>query len=221
MIYGNALHRAVAQFLRRKQEGERPTLAQLEATFRSSWVGGGFISPEHERDRFEAGLAALRRFYADEADAPAPDLVEQRFSFMLGKDRIVGQWDRIDRTPRGAVITDYKSSTLDGDEDTPQRRAARNLQLPVYALAYQRTFGELPISTALHFLETGQRGEVAPTADALAAVGAVITSTAAKIRARHFPAEPERPESRTCNQCPYNAICPESWSARQVGGRGA
>ena len=221
MIYGNALHRAVAQFLRRKQEGERPTLAQLEATFRSSWVGGGFISPEHESDRFEAGLAALRRFHADETDAPPPDLVEQRFSFMLGNDRVVGQWDRIDRTPRGAVITDYKSSTLDGDEDTPQRRAARNLQLPVYALAYQRTFGELPVSTALHFLETGQRGEVAPSTEALGAVAAVISSTAAKIRARQFPAEPERPESRTCNQCPYNAICPESWSARQVGGRTA
>ena len=30
--------------------------------------------------------------------------------------------------------------------------------------------------------------------------------------------DPERPEARTCNQCPYNAICTESWTARQVRG---
>ena len=218
MVYGNALHRAVADFLRRKREGERPTLAQLEATFRSSWVGGGFISPDHESERFEAGLAALRRFFEDEQGKPAPDLVEQRFSFMLGNDRVVGQWDRVDRSPSGATVADYKSSVLDGDDDTPQRRAAKNMQLPVYALAYQKTFGELPEKTALIFLESGQRGEVKPTSDAMGAIGAVISSTAAKIRARSFPAEPERPEARTCNQCPYNAICTESWSARQARG---
>ena len=218
MVYGNALHRAVADFLRRKREGEKPTLAQVEATFRSSWVGGGFISPDHESERFEAGLAALRRFVADEKAKPAPDLVEQRFSFMLGNDRVVGQWDRVDRTAAGVEVADYKSTVLDGDEDTPQRRAAKNMQLPVYALAYQKTYGELPAKTALIFLETGQRGEVTPTAEAMGAIRAVITSTAAKIRARQFPAEPERPEARTCNQCPYNAICTESWTARQVRG---
>jgi DNA helicase-2/ATP-dependent DNA helicase PcrA len=218
MVYGSALHRAVADFLRRKREGEQPTLAQLEATFRSSWIGGGFISPDHESERFEAGLTALRRFFADEQGKPAPDLVEQRFSFMLGNDRVVGQWDRVDRTADGVEIADYKSSVLDGEEGTPQRRAAKNMQLPVYALAYQKTFGELPAKTALIFLESGQRGEVKPTPDAMGAIGAVITSTAAKIRARQFAADPERPEARTCSQCPYNAICTESWTARQVRG---
>ena len=221
MVYGSALHRAVADFLRRKREGEQPTLAQLEATFRSSWVGGGFISPDHESERFEAGLAALRRFFADEQGKPAPDLVEQRFSFMLGNDRVVGQWDRVDRTAAGVEVADYKSSVLDGEEDTPQRRAARNMQLPVYALAYQKTFGELPAKTALIFLESGQRGEVTPTPDAMGAIAAVVSSTAAKIRARQFAADPERPEARTCSQCPYNAICTESWTARQVRGGGA
>ena len=218
MVYGSALHRAVAHFLRRKQEGHAVPFSELEATFRSSWVGGGFISPDHESDRFEAGLAALRRFFEEEKGTPAPDLVEQRFSFMIGNDRVVGQWDRVDKTASGAEVADYKSSVLDGEEDTAQRRAAKNMQLPVYALAYQKTFGELPAKTALIFLESGQRGETKPTAEAMSAIAAVITSTAAKIRARQFPADPERPEARTCGQCPYNAICTESWSARQVRG---
>jgi len=131
---------------------------------------------------------------------------------------VVGQWDRIDRTADGAEVADYKSSILDGEEDTAQRRAAKNMQLPVYALAYQKTFGELPAKTSLIFLESGQRGEVKPTPDAMGAISAVITSTAAKIRGRQFAADPERPEARTCSQCPYNAICTESWSARQARG---
>jgi CRISPR/Cas system-associated exonuclease Cas4 (RecB family) len=137
---------------------------------------------------------------------------------MLGNDRVVGQWDRVDKTADGAIVSDYKSSVLDGEDDPPQRRAAKNMQLPVYALAYEKTFRELPAKTALIFLESGQRGEIKPTPDAMGAIGAVITSTAAKIRARQFPADPERPEARTCSQCPYNAICTESWTARQVRG---
>src|SRR5207237_7750065 len=122
MVYGSALHRAVADFLRRKREGEKPALAQVEATFRSSWIGGGFISPDHESERFEAGLAALRRFVADEQGQPAPDLVEQRFSFMLGNDRGVGQWDRVDRTPAGGEVADHEASVLEGREAPAPRR---------------------------------------------------------------------------------------------------
>ncbi|MBM4434891.1 MAG: ATP-dependent helicase [Chloroflexi bacterium] len=215
LIYGNALHRAVGDFLQRKREGLRPSLEDLGRAFRATWVSEGWISPEHEAERFEAGLAALRRFHASEADAPAPDLVEQRFSFLLGKDRVVGRWDRVDRTPEGAVVIDYKSTALEDEEgEKAQRRAMTDLQLLVYALAYERMYREMPAKVALHFLETGERGEVAPQRDAVNAVRAQITTTAERIRARRFPAEPLKPEAKTCRACPYERICPESWFTR-------
>jgi len=217
MIYGLALHEAVSDYLRRRREGQRPTLAQLQATFRAAWLAEGFISPEHQSERFDAGLAALRRFHDDEAGKDPPELVEQRFSFMLGRDRVVGRWDRVDNTPEGAVITDYKSSALDEDDGgSAQRRAAQDLQLRVYALAHLKMYGSKPAKTVLHFLETGTRGEAVPGDDDIGAVGAQITSTASKIRARRFAADPAKPEARTCRQCPYSAICPDSWTARQV-----
>lgn len=219
LIYGEALHRAVGDFLQRKREGLRPTRDDLERTFRATWLSEGWISPEHEQERFEAGLAAVRRFYESERDAPAPDMVEQRFSFLLGKDRVVGRWDRVDRTPEGAVVIDYKSSALAEDEgEAAQRRASTDLQLLVYALAYQRMYGEKPAKVALHFLETGERGEVAPRDDAVAAVREQISATARKIRERRFLAEPLKPEARTCRSCPYEKICPESWFTRGVAG---
>ncbi len=135
---------------------------------------------------------------------------------MLGNDRVVGRWDRVDRTADGPLVIDYKSAGGDDDSGAPRANPHQDLQLQVYALAYERMYGTRAAKAALHFLETGQRAEMTPQPDALAAVAAVVTSTAAKIRARHFPAEPAKPEYRTCSQCPYVAICPDSWTARQV-----
>jgi DNA helicase-2/ATP-dependent DNA helicase PcrA len=214
LIYGDALHRAVHDYLQKKVEGLRPTFDDLERTFRATWLSEGFISMEHEAERFEAGLAALRRFHEDEKDKPAPEMVEQRFSFMLGRDRVIGRWDRVDRTPEGAVVTDHKS-TAEVDSEAAQRKATSNLQLLVYALAYERMYGEPPAKVALHFLETGERGEIAPSADAVGAVRAQITATAAKIRQREFPAKPDR---QSCEQCAFSRICPESFAVRAVAG---
>jgi DNA helicase-2/ATP-dependent DNA helicase PcrA len=214
LIYGNALHRAVSDFLTRKREGLAPTLDDLERTFRATWLSEGFISVDHETERFEAGLAALRRFHASENVVASPELVEQRFSFMLGKDRVVGRWDRVDQTADGPVVTDYKTTALEADDDvTPKRRAIRDLQLRVYALAHQRMYKRLPAKVALEFLETGARGETVPTEEEIRAVAAYVSSTAARIRQREFAATPEL---RTCGACPYEPICPESWNVRQA-----
>src|SRR3990170_5705832 len=97
-------------------------------------------------------------------------MVEQRFSFMLGRDRVVGRWDRVGRPPEGAVVVDYKSSALDDETDSAQRKANQDLQLLVYALAYQRMYGDPPAKVALHFLESGLRGELTPGEDAIRAV---------------------------------------------------
>ncbi len=222
LIYGDALHRAVRDYLERKREGLTPTLEDLERTFRATWLSEGWISPEHEAERFQSGLAALRKFHEMEKNAPPPDMVEQRFSFLLGRDRVVGRWDRVDRTAQGAVVIDYKSiAPAEEGEEAAQRRATSDLQLLVYALAYERMYGERPAKVALHFLETGERGEVAPREDAVNAVRARITATAQRIRERRFPAEPLKPEARTCRACPFERICPESWSARGVAGTSA
>jgi DNA helicase-2/ATP-dependent DNA helicase PcrA len=220
MIYGSALDQSVSDYLERRRRGERPTLEQLQATFRSAWLAEGFISPEHESERFAAGLDALRRFHESESRQLAPESVQQRFSFMLGRDRVVGRWDRLDLTPEGPVIVDYKSTALEEDDtQTPQRRAATDPQLRVYALAHQRMYGTRPAKTVLHFLENGARGEATPGDDDIGAVSALITATAAKIRARQFAANPLKPEARTCAQCPFDRICPDSWSTRNFEGR--
>ncbi len=213
MTYGLALHEAVRDYLRRKREGEKPTLRDLQATFRAAWLAEGFISPEHETERFQAGLEALRRFHEQEKSQPAPELVEQRFSFMLGRDRVVGRWDRVDSGAEGATVIDYKSAAIEEGSDKPQRTAQESFQLRLYALAHERMYGQRPASVVLHYLETGERGAIAPNDESVSAVRAWITSTAARIRAREFTASPAK-GVRTCRECPYHQICPSSLTVR-------
>jgi ATP-dependent DNA helicase UvrD/PcrA len=212
MTYGLALHEAVKDYLRRSREGEKPTLADVQAVFRAAWLAEGFISPAHESERFQAGLASLRRFHEGEQGQPAPDLVEQRFSFMLGNNRVVGRWDRVDRTADGAVVIDYKAGADEEGSGRAQRAANESLQLRLYALAHERVYGERPLQTALHFLESGERGVVAPSDESIGAVRALVSTTAERIRAREFAANPKG--LRTCQQCPYHQICPSSLTAR-------
>ena len=64
----------------------------------------------------------------------------------------------------------------------------------------------------LHYLESGERGTVAPTDDSVGAVRGLIAGTASRIRAREFAPNPKG--LRTCQQCPYHQICPSSLTAR-------
>ena len=213
MIYGLALHEAVRDYLRRKREGETSTLADLQATFRAAWLAEGFISPEHETERFQAGLDALRRFHESEQGRGAPDLVEQRFSFMLGRDRVVGRWDRVDQDGGAAEVIDYKSSAIDEGSERPQVLANQDLQLRLYALAHERMYGTRPAKATLHFLETGGRGTIAPSDADMSLVRTLVTSVAAKIRARAFAAAPAK-GVKTCQECAYHQICPSSLTVR-------
>ena len=212
-MYGKVLHEAISDYLKRKRDGQQPGLRDLEATFRARWIAEGFISPEHEMERFQAGLDALRRFHEAERNVPAPELIEQRFSFMLGHDRVVGRWDRIDNGPDGATVVDYKSTAVEEGTDKPQRMAQESKQLVLYALAYERMYGQRPAKVALHFLETGERAAVAPSDETVNAVRAWLSAAAARIRARDFAPNPAK-GVRTCRACPYHQICPSSLTVR-------
>ena len=132
---------------------------------------------------------------------------------MLGRDRVVGRWDRVDQGPDGAEVIDYKSSAIEEGSDRPQVVANQDLQLRLYALAHQRMYGTRPAKATLHFLETGGLGTITPSDADMSLVSTLITSTAAKIRARAFGAAPAK-GVKTCVECAYHQICPSSLTVR-------
>jgi len=207
LSYGTAIHQAIAAFHAAQQDGVTLADEQLIAELRRDWQPDGFLSRAHEDARFAAGAAALRVFRAQQlASGVVPSAIEQPFVFRLGRDQIRGRIDRLDATPAGAVITDYKSSEV-RDQKRADAKARESLQLQVYALAHQSKTGELPSRVQLHFVESGVVGSAEPTAERLDKARVRLAAAANAIRARDFA---PKPSPIACGYCPFRTICTSS-----------
>ena len=207
VIYGSALHQAISEYYRRKIKGFPVDFSVLEAAFRDSWSSEGFISREHEEQRFESGLQALKRFFErEEADGQVPLYVEKEFSFNLGNNHIVGRWDRVDKRSTGIVIVDFKSSDI-REQKKADERAKKSLQLAIYVLAYESMFRERPVRVELYFLESGLVGSINTEKMKMDKFIEDIKTAAHGIRQRDFEA---RPDYMSCRYCAFNSICPNA-----------
>ena len=205
VAYGSALHKAVEFYLRRRAAGLFTPLGDFLRAYDDAWRNEGFLTREHEEQRKKAGVAALTRFYhEEEARGEKPAQVEKEFGFSLANDRVRGRFDRLDDTPEGLVIIDYKSSDVT-EQKAAHQRARESLQLQIYALAQKEMTGELPARVELRFLESGLTGSHTPTEKDLEEAITAIKATAAGIRARRFEATPGY---QICRYCAYSQICP-------------
>jgi DNA helicase-2/ATP-dependent DNA helicase PcrA len=207
LVYGSALHQAVAAQGQRQARGRPMAEEELIEVFATHWQSEGFLSRQHEEARFAAGREALRRYHTSPAAACAPVAVEQEFSFPLEPGiRLRGRYDRVDASPDGAVITDFKSSDV-RDPRKARQKARESLQLQIYSLAHEQASGRLPAAVQLHFLDSGLIGRAGPEPARLAKTRQRIGEAAKGIRAGAFQA---RPDYLACGYCPFRDICPES-----------
>jgi DNA helicase-2/ATP-dependent DNA helicase PcrA len=208
MAYGRALHAAVQAFHRRQMAGRPTTLDELYAELDAAWESVGYLTRQHEEARRAAAREALQRFWNEQQSDPArPVAVEQEFAVLLGRDRLRGRYDRVDRDADGRVtITDYKSADV-RDPATASRRARDSLQLSIYALAYEGQHGRPPDELALHFLESGIVGRSASSPKRLAKATEQVRAAADGIRAGEFDANPS---PMRCGFCPFREICPDA-----------
>lgn len=204
LSYGTAVHQTIAAFHAAQMQGTVLSVDDLLTQFGRNWRPEGFLSREHEEARFAAGREALLGFHAHElASGVVPAQVERPFSFRLDPDEIRGRIDRVDETPSGTVITDYKSSDV-RDQKRADKKAAESLQLSVYALAHEAVTGQLPAAVALHFVDSGMVGRAAPNPARMDKARATIAAAADGIRSQAFD---PKPSSITCGYCPFRSVC--------------
>ena len=207
VIYGRAMHEAVSQYLLRKLNGEKVSMDQLLDCFEANFDPQGFLDVNHQEERFRIGREALSRFYKDEERRNAkPKSIEEKFSFVIGNNKISGRFDRIDLRDDGAVIMDFKTSEIKTQKDA-DKRVKENKQLALYALAYQHIFGDLPVAVELYFLESGIIGQHKLIEDNLEEAKEDILIVSKGIRQQEYPA---KPEYKACTYCAYNQICPQA-----------
>ncbi|MBI3585294.1 MAG: ATP-dependent helicase [Nitrospinae bacterium] len=205
IIYGKAIHEAIKEYNRKKLAGRSITVKELLSVFESTWSSEGFLTREHEEQRFESGKNALKLFYErQEASDNIPTLVEKDFSFPLGNNRVRGRWDRVDVKDGETIIIDFKSSDV-REQKEADRRVKESLQLSIYALAYKEVYGKMPERVELHFLESGLVGRCEKDDDDLKETIEKIEMVADGIRQKIYEATPQY---IACRYCAYSEICP-------------
>jgi len=206
VIYGYAIHQAIKLYNMNRIAGRKTTIADLKEIFRKAWHTEGFLTRHHEELRFQEGLKALEYFHAHASeDGVIPTYVERHFSFNESSIRIVGIFGRIDVIDGDGTIIDYKTSAVT-DEKQAIKRTKESRQLAIYALAYERLFGNTPVRLELRFL-TPQViiGRYEPSEKTIKKALSDIESAATGIHAGRFPADPTY---LACTYCPYRSICP-------------
>lgn len=206
-MYGIAIHHALRVYLQHRMKGLPIEERDVIAAFEAAWSSEGFYSIEHEDLRMNEGRESLRRFIAREAaGGRRPLAVEMEFRFAVGHDVVRGRWDRIDETPEGIVLVDYKTGEVDSQAkaDERARDSLREEQLGLYALAYRETRRQDPARVQLQFVGSGLVGSAAVEPKHYELALERIQRASTGIRRAEFPPDPDQ---RKCGYCPYARFC--------------
>lgn len=187
-----------------------PTLEQAMEFFSNSWNPAVFDSPEEERAAFVQGVKIIQDYYQknNPADFNIVNL-ESRFQIEIGekdnKHIISGIIDRIDRTPDGFEIIDYKTTKKMPTQD----RVEGDMQLSVYLAAFLSYYPEErknmnKLKVSLYFLKHGVKLSATRTEEQLKENEAIFLETIKLIEEGKF----EPTISPLCDWCGYQNICP-------------
>ncbi len=205
VVYGSILHKVVEEYYTRKINKTKVSWEDMRRIFEGYWDSEGFISRAHEEQRYQDGLEVIKNFYQrQEKEKTLPTYIEKEFKFLLGKNRISGRWDRVDIREGKTIIIDFKSSEVT-EQDKADKKADKNLQLSIYALASKYVLGKIPDWLGLYFLESGLIGKCTKTEQDLEETINKINQAAEGIRKRDYHPDPKYND---CSYCAYNTICP-------------
>lgn len=204
--FGISLHATLFAFYKKMQNGEKPTFADLLAILKKEWINEGYVNKQHETERFDEATKLLENFYKTASIEPiVPLALELPFSFPLKNGvKVFGKIDRIDATPHGIEIIDYKTG-----QDNPKAEKSYELQLAIYALAATRVkdpiFHHDPqdITVTLYFLEGNTKRSLHFSKEDLEKLENTLLEKIKEIENSDFVCS----KSVLCVTCEYKMLC--------------
>jgi RecB family exonuclease len=213
-----ALHGALHLFhqgLKESPSGDGTLFPQAAVSLNTllSHFKGYYDNPTRPltESQYQEGKTLLTRYWeAHRGRFPTPYVLEEKFNLHVGPFLLTGRLDRVDETPDGYEIIDYKLSHHRSLPPDP-------LQLDVYQLGFHAKTGEVAKKLSFYYLRLGEKKSV-ETDD--------LNAAQARVRAlcRDISREQEfRPhEGAWCASCDFQEFCPaKSRNPRLVppGGR--
>ena len=171
------------------------------------WINDGYGSRAHEKAAKESAVQLLSDFIKNNVhEMTHPSAIEFPFNFPLGKIKILGRFDRIDKRKDGGIeIIDYKTGGSIPDE----KKLKNDLQLTLYALAATQIrdplFGKQPedILLTLYYIEKNKRISTVRTKEQLEEAKDLILQKVDAISRSEFRCS----GSGLCATCEYKMLC--------------
>ncbi len=196
-VQGVILHEVLRRAGERLRRGDGVDARSLRSLHDEVWAETEFPDPRRAPVFRRNGAAELEAYRAKGGFAAIPAYVEQPFEVAVDGWKLRGVIDRIDPSPQGWKIIDYKSGR-------PITRRRRDLQVALYALGARGALNLEPVQLEVVYLASGESVQVDHAASLLRDAEQEGTEVAAQIKEGHF--EP-RPERRRCRLCAYRLAC--------------
>ena len=213
-LYHRTLELVLAQWCDASEQ------ALIDPDFFTDPLNAAFSQAEREilppnlpawRLRREEHLRILALALQDPSFLPAgamPVLLEQDFEGEWHGLKVRGRIDRIDRTPEGFVLIDYKTgkSRPTGIQDQ-NGKASIDLQLLLYReAAGPALFPDETITDAYYYSIRGRQKIALPSKAPQPELPAAIERCKAHLEAGHYPVQPDA-ERKACTYCDFDALC--------------
>jgi RecB family exonuclease len=182
------------------------SLHTLLGFWRESFIAEGYENRTVMTEAIASGEAALRHFFLWWQTKKRTVIgIEKSFSFRVDSSddlMLSGRFDRIERTPSGLVIIDYKSSG-----PRPEETLKTDLQLSIYAHAATELWQEAVSSLTLLSITASGITEQVTTRTPQEIHDALTSIRLLSHRMKEKDYAPT-PSVNVCKYCPYREICP-------------
>lgn len=188
-----------------------PTIEQALDYFAKDWNSEVYEDEMEERAAFSQGVTIIQNYYAKNriADYTIVDL-ESRFSIEIGSEEtgrhtVSGIIDRIDKTPDGYEIIDYKTTRKMPSQDKVDNDIQLSIYLRAFLARYPKEIVNLDkITVSLYFLKHGVKLSSTRTKEQLDMIEKTFLDVIASIEVEKF----DPILSPLCDWCGYQKICP-------------
>ena len=131
---------------------------------------------------------------------------ETKFTMNWHGLQIRGQVDRIDRTPAGLAVIDYKSSSVTPPGVKDDRgKASIDIQLAVYQDAIALQYPDDAIDTAIYY-SISQRKTISRPIKEPAELAAFAERVKIHLQQGYYPVAPDI-DQKACRYCSYDLVC--------------
>lgn len=214
LSFGLTVHNTLKDFytlFQRFKEGlgitSEPSKEELIVFFEKNWIGRGYESKQHEKQRKESGIKAISDFYDKFFSIEqTPYRLEQSFAVHLPDSVFAGKIDRMDLISMGDIpsveIIDYKTGKLKSKTDIKN-----DLQLPLYSIFAEQSLGVKVLKAKYIFIEEGVEVEVDISEKRREKAKENVYEVIEGIKRRDFEAIPN---AFKCKYCDYKSICSDA-----------